>query len=152
MIPLTRSVPVAWRIPGTVTVLVSHREGGIEISEPLKRKAWNSFNNEQRLSFDKCQSKCRLMSEHLLSVGKTWLGSSQVSVQYHFLCKATQSLSSFPLTPACYKQAYHHVFPPRYNCLFTSLDRPLSQFLHRPELVHYCLSNAIADAQQIEKR
>ena len=39
MIPATRSVPVALRIPGAASALVLHREEGAEISESLERKA-----------------------------------------------------------------------------------------------------------------
>ena len=93
MIPATRSVPVALRIPGAVSALVLHREGGAEISESLERKAWNSFNKEQSLSFDSCQRKCTLTFENLLLERKTWLDSSQISAQYCFLGKGTQSQS-----------------------------------------------------------
>ena len=93
MIPATRSVPIALRIPGAVSALVLHREGGAEISESLERKAWNSFNKEQSLSFDSCQRKRTLTFENLLLERKTWLDSSQISAQYCVLGKGTQSQS-----------------------------------------------------------
>lgn len=139
MIPTTRSVPVALRIPGAASALVLHREEGAEISESLEGKAWNSFNREQSLSFDSCQRKCTLTFECLLLERKTWLDSSQISTQYCFLGKGTQSQSPHALWLL---HLLHDLCVPvsHFNCLFTWLDLYYRLFMDKDWVLFIIIS------------